>query len=167
MCALVCVTFAGAAHATVPERMHYQGYLTNAEGEAVHCPDAVTCPDQTFNLTFRLYEQVEGGDPIWAETHLSVPVVRGTFDATLGSVLPVHPTDINDPSWLGVELNGGGEMAPRQRLVASASAMHAGQAERFGGLDVADYALFSEVRGGYVRFEWGNECLARAATRHA
>ncbi|MGB0592525.1 MAG: hypothetical protein ACPGU1_22805 [Myxococcota bacterium] len=169
MVALMCVTV-GVAHASVPERMHYQGYLTNAEGEAVHCPDALSCPDQTFNLTFRLYDQVEGGDPIWAETHLSVPVVRGTFDVTLGSVLPVDPVDINDPSWLGVEINGGGEMAPRQRLVSSAFAMRAGQAtdaERLGGLDAADYALLSDVPGMCVTDAELAEALAEEAALDA
>ena len=54
--ATAAILLSTVAQASVPERMHYQGYLTNAEGEAVHCPDAVSCPDQSFNITFRLYD---------------------------------------------------------------------------------------------------------------
>ena len=105
----------------VPETLHYQGYLTNAVGDPVHCPDLVACPDESFDLTFRLYDSAEGGDPLWEETHSAVPIVRGTFDVELGSQSPVDPTTLSDPTWLGLAVNGGGEMAPRQRLVSAAS----------------------------------------------
>ena len=160
------------AQATVPERMHYQGYLTNADGEAVHCPDAVACPDQSFAITFRLYDSVEGGDPLWVETHLNVPVVRGTFDVVLGADSPLDPADVADPMWLGVEINGAGEMSPRQRLVSAAFAMHAGRAEasdvasladdadRLGGFDAAEYALLSALPGMCISQEELSEVLA-------
>ena len=148
-----------SAQATVPERMHYQGYLTNAQGEAVHCPDALSCPDQSFAVTFRLYDQAEGGDPIWVETHHSVSVVRGTFDVALGDVNPLEAAKVTDPAWIGVEINGAGEMSPRQRLVSSAFALRAGNAEsadlanladdsdRLGGFDADEYAKVSEMEG--------------------
>ena len=94
---LTLVLSTAVAHATVPERMHYQGYLTNAQGEAVHCPDALSCPDQSFDIAFRLYDEALGGDPIWVETHEGVAVVRGTFDAALGSVVPLDPAEVADP----------------------------------------------------------------------
>ena len=40
-----------AATAAVPDTLHYQGYLTNAEGDPVHCSDLVACPDEPFVLT--------------------------------------------------------------------------------------------------------------------
>ena len=146
----IAATFVSSlAQAAVPERMHYQGYLTNADGEAVRCPDAVSCPDQSFTITFRLYDSAEGGAPTWVETHEGVAVVRGTFDVALGTASALDPADVTDPAWLGVEINGAGEMAPRQRLVSSAFALTAGNAEsadlasladdadRLGGLDAA------------------------------
>ncbi len=48
------------AHASQPERLHDQGYLTNIEGEAVHCSHALSCPGQVVNTTFRLYDETEG-----------------------------------------------------------------------------------------------------------
>ncbi|MGB0591858.1 MAG: hypothetical protein ACPGU1_19435 [Myxococcota bacterium] len=49
---VVAVIFAvTAATAAVPETLHYQGYLTNAVGDPVHCPDLVACPDEPFVLT--------------------------------------------------------------------------------------------------------------------
>ena len=68
------------ATAAVPDTLHYQGYLTNAVGDPVHCPDLVACPDEPFDLTFRLYDVAEGGDPLWEETHEALANGRGAFN---------------------------------------------------------------------------------------
>jgi hypothetical protein len=162
------------ATAAVPETLHYQGYLTNAVGDPVHCPDLVACPDESFALTFRLYDAAVGGDPLWVETHLNVPVVRGTFDVVLGGDLPLDPADVVDPAWLGVEINGAGEMSPRQRLVSTAFALRAGSAEtagvanladdadRLGGLDAVEYARLSDLEGLCVTDDELTEVLAES-----
>ena len=54
------------ATAEVPQQLHYSGYLTNAAGEAVDCPDSLQCAE-VFDLNFKLYGSAEGGTPIWEE----------------------------------------------------------------------------------------------------
>ena len=59
--AWACIAWlATAAAANVPQELHYQGYLTDAEGAPVHCPDAESCAD-VFDVTFRVYDTAEGG----------------------------------------------------------------------------------------------------------
>jgi formylglycine-generating enzyme len=154
--ALACLAQSATATAAVPDTLHYQGYLTNAVGDPVHCPDLAACPDEPFDLTFRLYDMAEGGDPLWEETHAAVPIVRGTFDVELGSEGPIDPALLSDPTWLGLSVNGSAEMAPRQRLVSAAFALRAGQAEaaeladdseRLGGVDASEYALITDLPG--------------------
>jgi hypothetical protein len=160
------------ATAAVPDTLHYQGYLTNAVGDPVHCPDAVACPDETFDLTFQLYDSAEGGDPLWEETHEAVPIVRGTFDVELGSEGPIDPAVLSDPTWLGLSVNGSAEMAPRQRLVSAAFALRSQAAEtaeladdsdRLGGVDAAEYALITDLPGMCVTDTELQEVLAQEA----
>ena len=50
---LMCITWPFPGMAEVPQTLHYNGYLTNAAGEAVDCADAIQC-EQQYDLTFRL-----------------------------------------------------------------------------------------------------------------
>ena len=168
--AAICLT--SLAQAAVPDTLHYQGYLTNAVGDPVHCPDIVACEGEPFDVTFRLYDQAEGGDPLWEETHTAVPIVRGTFDVELGTQGPIDPALLSDPTWLGLSVNGSAEMAPRQRLVSAAFALRAGQAEsaeladdsdRLGGVDAAEYALLSDLPGMCVTDSELQDVLAQEA----
>ncbi len=54
-CLILLLLNGGLAFGEVPSRLHYQGHLTNAAGEAVDCPDTIQC-DTSYNLTFRLYD---------------------------------------------------------------------------------------------------------------
>jgi hypothetical protein len=80
LCVATSLLTGTSATAAVPDTLHYQGYLTNAVGDPVHCPDLVACPDETFDLTFRLYDMAEGGDPLWEETHEALANGRGAFN---------------------------------------------------------------------------------------
>ena len=162
------------AHADVPDRLHYQGYLTNTEGEAVDCPTVEACPDESFTVTFRLYGEAEGGDPLWEESHESVAIDNGVFHLELGSLSPLDASLIEDPSFIGVEINGSGEMSPRQRVTSAAFSMRSARsalaelaesaehatmadnavaaesaqdAEKLGGYDAMEYALITELPG--------------------
>lgn len=129
--------------AEVPQILHYQGYLTNSVGEPVDCPDVITCPDATFDLTFRLYTSQQSAVALWSETHAGVGIVAGVFDAHLGSLIALDPSLLDGPRWLGVEINDTGELEPRQALRATAYAIraaHAEDADRLGGLVPAAYA---------------------------
>jgi hypothetical protein len=69
------------AEAQVPQRMHYQGYLTLANGDPVECADPATC-SAPVDLTFRIYSDANADALLWEEDHLEVIVVGGVFNVT-------------------------------------------------------------------------------------
>lgn len=144
------------ALADVPHVLHYQGYLTDNSGAPVHCPDVVSCPDQQFDLTFRLYQDPFGGQPLWSETHEAVGISHGVFNASLGSLEDLDPASLDDPTYLGVNINGTGELVPRQHLVASAFSVRAELAEdaaNLGGLPAESFPTIEELPGLCVTTE--------------
>jgi subtilisin-like proprotein convertase family protein len=155
----VCAAFAWAS---VPERLHYQGYLTNTVGEPIHCPDAETCPDGAFSLSFKLYDAAEGGEAFWSEVHDAVWITHGVVDAELGAVEPISADLLGEAAWLGLSVNGGDEMLPRQRMVSAAYALRAGQADtamwcedaqELGGMPAASYVTAEALPGMCVTQE--------------
>ena len=132
-----------AAQAAVPDTIHYQGYLTDSVGTPFHCT-LESCPTPMV-MTFRLYETVAGGDPLWIEVHDTISVKQGIFHVLLGEGAPLTDDVISGERWLGIEVWQQGEMFPRQRLVAApfalraATADNAGDAQTLGGLPVENF----------------------------
>ena len=126
-----------SASADVPAKVHYNGYLTNAVGEAVDCPDSIQCL-APVDITYRLYGSSEGGEAIWEEGYSAVPVYEGNFHNVLGTVTPITPELLGEAVWLAVKINDHPEMLPRQQVVSSAFAIRSGSA---GTADVADDAM--------------------------
>ncbi|MBD89798.1 MAG: hypothetical protein CL940_05645 [Deltaproteobacteria bacterium] len=163
---------ASTASAATPNLMHYQGYLTNSNGTPIHCPSADVCPDEQYDVTFRLYEDLSGGIPLWIETHEAIPLVQGTFGVELGSIASINIEDLADPTYLGVEINGTGELSPRQRIVSAAFAMRsvtaeiadlatsAENAEALGGLAADQYATIAALPGLCVTSDELSDVLA-------
>ena len=77
--ALAVFLSAANAAATVPQRMHYQGYLETVAGDPVQCPSADDCEGGPFAITLRLYGDAEGGSPVWEETHSDVKIRQGAL----------------------------------------------------------------------------------------
>ena len=69
---------ARAADANPPDRMTYQGYLADANGN----PLAPTTP-VNYDVVFRIYSDQTGGTLIWAEKQ-TVTVDKGQFSVVLG-----------------------------------------------------------------------------------
>ncbi|MGD2156732.1 MAG: hypothetical protein PVG14_03100 [Anaerolineales bacterium] len=94
----------------------YQGQLTDASGAPV--------ADGNYQMTFRLYaaEDAAVGDTLWSETQ-SVPVNDGLFNVALGSNETIGTEIFVQKLWLGVEVEGDGEMTPRQQLTGAPYAM--------------------------------------------
>ncbi len=141
------VGLVASAAAEVPQQLHYNGYLTNAVGEAVDCPDPIQC-DTPVDLNFRFYSTAEDGEPLWEESFNGVPVFSGSFHTILGTNNPVSAELLDGPVWLGVTVNENAEMSPRQKITASAYALRAGTSEQaevavnatqLGGVDAAEY----------------------------
>ena len=135
--------------ADAPSRLHYNGYLSNAVGEAVDCADPVQCGDN-YDFTFRLYGDATSNVVLWEETHSAVSVYSGSFSVVLGSVNPITVEHVDGPTWLAVKVNGNPEMEPRQEVVSAAYALRSQTADsavvsdnavQLGGVDAGDYAL--------------------------
>jgi hypothetical protein len=122
---LACnVLFASLTAAEVPHLIRYQGQAVDAKGEPLKGP---------YTLTFRLYDVETGGAPLWEEQQ-KVTIEGGHFSVLLGSGTLLSPTplaemDWSAPRWLGVQVNGEPELAPRQRITSVPLAIRAEEAE--------------------------------------
>ncbi|MBC8235960.1 hypothetical protein H8E77_40965 [bacterium] len=114
--ALLLVLTVQISWGSIPEKISYQGYLTDANGVAV--------PDSTYNLTFKIY-LLGAPTEIWSETHSSVVVINGIFNVILGSVESLTSLDFEEEYELGVTVNDGPEMTPRKLLTAAAYSLSA------------------------------------------
>ena len=105
-----------AAGAQIPQKLNYQGFLTNAAGTPVDAPAGVP-------MTFALF--AASGPALYTEPQ-TVPVNKGLFNVVIGSVLPLPLTLAFDvPYFLEVTVNGE-ILAPRQPLASSAYALRSG-----------------------------------------
>lgn len=102
--------------AEIPPYINFQGKATDADDKPLD--------GDNYNLTFRIYEFATEGDPadaIWAENHQNVNIDKGVFSVLLGDGKPT-PTPLNitfDKSyWISVEINGQGELKPRQLITS-------------------------------------------------
>lgn len=134
---LACVlATAGTLMAQVPRQISYQGVLTDANGNIV--------ADGNHQLTLTVYDAATGGTALFNETH-NVPVVRGIFNAIIGSNTPIPPSiTFNRAYFLGVAVDGGAELSPRTAMTAApyaiyaSSARYADSSRRAGVADVAN-----------------------------
>jgi cysteine-rich repeat protein len=144
---------ANAAQAEVPNVLNYNGFLTNAVGDAVHCPDIIQCND-SYGFTFNLYAEEDSTQILWQESHPGVPLYGGSFMVHLGSINPITQEMLSQARYMGVGLNGAVEMIPRQsitsapfalRAQAAETSLTAGDAETLGGLEAGNYATLSDL----------------------
>lgn len=84
-----------------------QGTLKDAEGTSV--------ADGTRSITFRLYQQADGGSAVWEETANEVRVVGGIYSHQLGTIIPLNGGDFDRPVYLGVVVDGL-ELSPRTQM---------------------------------------------------
>ena len=100
----------------VPNVINYQGYLENAGGESLNA---------TINMTFALYDTVQGGSALWRENHQQVTVTNGVFHLLLGTTTPFDDNSLAGERYLGVTVGNDAEMTPRQALSTVPFAMRA------------------------------------------
>lgn len=116
---LLAVSFPGSVYA-IPQLIDYQGKLL----------ENGVPPQDPVNITFRIYDSETAlvDDALWNETHsVSVDVETGLFNVLLGSIQTLDTSVITGAvRWLGIEVEGDGEMDPRKQIVSVA---HAYQAE--------------------------------------
>jgi hypothetical protein len=104
--AALAFTLPLAAQAQAPLTFTYQGALQDLGGQ----------PFQGVRtLSFRLYDQAQGGQVLWEERHADVLVQDGWFATELGALSPL-PELPEGALWLGVQADGDDEFAPRMRV---------------------------------------------------
>jgi hypothetical protein len=93
---------------------------------------------------FSLYNDQQGGAPLWMETQNIQPDKTGHYSVVLGSTttqgLPTHLFASGEARWLGVQAQGQEEQ-PRVMLLSVPYALKAGDAETLGGKPASAYAL--------------------------
>jgi len=105
---------AAAALSEVPQLISCQGILADAEGEPITA---------TVNVIFTIYDGESNGNVEWTATRSVTPDIGGRFDILLGESEPIGDTVFAGPDrWLGIQVEGYSEMAPRLRLVSTAYA---------------------------------------------
>jgi trimeric autotransporter adhesin len=104
---------AEGANGSVPERINYQGYLTDKNGNPINA--GVT-------ITVSIYTVPTGGTPLWTEQHIVVPD-SGVYNLVLGSMEPLYlDYSLHDLFYLGVKVGSDAEMTPRQEVTSVGSA---------------------------------------------
>src|SRR5574341_1024316 len=122
-------TFAAPSQSPyVPSAVGFEGRLADTTGQPV--------ADGTYTITFSLYSEATGGTALWSETQ-NVTVSGGLYSVQLGSITPLNPTHFEGSRWLGVQVSGDSEMAPRIAISAVPFALNARQAMGLQGYDVA------------------------------
>jgi len=112
--AVLLCTLCTAAWADAPRTLSYQGVLTDADGRAVS--------DGEYGMTFRIYDVASGGTALWTETQTGT-VAKGIFDVVLGAVVPLA-LPFDEQYWLGISVEGEGELSPRIPLASSAYSLN-------------------------------------------
>jgi hypothetical protein len=127
---------AAAGRTTVPNLIRYSGTLKGEQGSLV--------PLATRGVTFAIYQQQDGGAPLWMETQSVTSDANGNYSVLLGRTTATGlPGDLFSPSeerWLGVQVQGEPEQ-PRIMLVSVPYAFKAHDAETLGGKSVSDFVL--------------------------
>lgn len=127
------------ALAQMPRIISYQGILTDASGNFIS--------DGNHTLSLKLYENAGGGAAVFSETH-NVPVVKGIFNAIIGSITPLPSNLSFDRAYfLGVSVDGGAEMSPRTALTTVPYAMHAAVADKAMSLDASVTGVVTNING--------------------
>ena len=113
-CGLVCAQ-------SVPPLVNYQGLLTDANGQGLQ---------GTTNLEFNIYDAAVGGSNVWGpQIFSSVPVINGQFNVILGTTdtggRSIADALSESQRFLGIKVDDGPEIAPRQQILSTPYALQA------------------------------------------
>jgi hypothetical protein len=124
-----------ATNAVVPPITKFSGALSDAKGAPL---------TSTVGVTFALYQNEQGGSPLWVETQNVTPDKSGHYTVTLGSAssqgLPANLFASGEARWLGVQMQGQ-EERPRVMLMSVPYALKALDAETIGGKPASSFML--------------------------
>jgi hypothetical protein len=119
----------------VPNLINYSGVLKDASGRTL---------TSLTGVTFLLYQEEQGGSPLWLETQNVTPDKTGHYTVQLGATrasgMPADLFVSGAARWLALQIAGEAEQA-RVLLVAVPYAMKAGDAETIHGLPASAFVL--------------------------
>lgn len=119
-------TATGTGSPIVPQLVNYSGVLTDTNGKPL---------TNLVGVTFTLYQESEGGTPLWMEIQNVQPTKSGHYSVMLGSTTSAGlPQDVfanGEARWLGVQAEGQAEQ-PRVMLLSVPYALKAADAETVG-----------------------------------
>ena len=142
---ILCLFGISTLQAQIPEQLQFRGVLTDTNGIAIDCVDALVCATPPV-IVVRIYTDSEAAiAPIFEETHQAVFVDQGIFDLEIGTFSPLDPGVFDQPLFLGLEINGDGEALPRQPILSVANAFQAIHAQHLGGLPGSEYVTVTDV----------------------
>jgi hypothetical protein len=134
---LFLTIFPFVSHAAIPQKINYQGSLTNAAG--VPANGAV-------QMVFSIYNVSSGGVALWTETQ-NVTVTHGVYNVELGDVTPI--TLLFDiPYYLGIRVGADPEMTPRIPLTSVGYAFRAQTADNAGTGTITGVSAGTGLTGG-------------------
>ncbi len=114
-------TVAGPAAAAVPTQTAIEGVLLSSGGG----PAA----DGNYTVTVGIYSAETGGNPVWAESGVTVAAKGGQFSYQLGAKTPLAAAALSLPAaWIGIQIGSDPEL-PRKPLGSSPFALRAAVAE--------------------------------------
>jgi hypothetical protein len=132
---------------SVPRLIPFQAYLTDNNGRPV---------EGQHNLVFRIWDDPTQGTLQWSEAHTAVPVSKGMVNVLLGrdppQGTPFGVLTFDGPRYVGVSVDGGLELVPRQQIVASIYAADADRAKEADHAMDADHAASADdaVNAGHA-----------------
>lgn len=107
---LMGISFAAATY--FPEKINFQGYLTDSSGTALN---------GSYDITLKLYSSATGGTALGTDTHTAVTVTNGVFNVQLGENLTAGWSanfTNNSSLYLGTTVGTDTELSPRILFVA-------------------------------------------------
>ena len=123
----ILTLFGAVSDAAIPQKINYQGYITNAAGVPVN---------GTVQIVSSIYNVSSGGSALWTETQ-NITVTHGVYNVVLGDVTPM-PLPFDVPYYLGIKVGTDPEMTPRSPLTAVPYAF------------TANYALSAPIGVGII-----------------
>jgi hypothetical protein len=119
----------------VPPLIQFSNFATDVNGKPL---------TSLVGITFSLYQEQQGGSPLWLETQNVQPDSTGHYTVLLGSTtsqgLPTSIFTSGEAHWLGVQISGQEEQS-RVPLVSAPYALKAADAQTVGGLPPSAFVL--------------------------
>ncbi len=144
---------AGAAQAAVPSFTHAEGVLSATAGGLA--------ADGIYKVTFGIYKDESGGNPLWVEGPVNVGVKDGQWTAQLGTTTPIPAAAITGTNlWLGMQIGSDPELS-RKPLASVTFALRAALAD---GLECSGCITAAHLKSDAFTAYVKSADLAKVAT---